>query len=82
MQLTWLGHSCFRLETRPAWQARTASSSGYAVIGFNSEILATGLPEEQAQWDWLGTLAGQAAGRPAGPGVLPQGAVAAGVRAG
>jgi 3',5'-cyclic AMP phosphodiesterase CpdA len=38
---------------------------GYAVIGFNSEILATGLPEEQAQWDWLGTLAGQAAGRPA-----------------
>jgi 3',5'-cyclic AMP phosphodiesterase CpdA len=38
---------------------------GYAVIGFNSEVLATGLPEEQAQWDWLGTLAEQAGGRPA-----------------
>lgn len=38
---------------------------GYAVIGLNSEVFATGLPEEQEQWDWLGTLAGQVGDRPA-----------------
>lgn len=38
---------------------------GYAVIGLNSEVFATGLPEEQAQWDWLGTLAEQVGGQPA-----------------
>lgn len=26
---------------------------GYTVIGLNSEVFATGLPEEQAPWDWL-----------------------------
>jgi 3',5'-cyclic AMP phosphodiesterase CpdA len=38
---------------------------GYAVIGLNSEILATGLPEEQAQWDWLGSISGPVGTRPA-----------------
>jgi 3',5'-cyclic AMP phosphodiesterase CpdA len=38
---------------------------GYTIIGLNSEIFATGLPEEQAQWDWLDTLAGQTGGQPA-----------------
>jgi 3',5'-cyclic AMP phosphodiesterase CpdA len=38
---------------------------GYAVIGLNSEILSTGLPEEQAQWDWLDTVAGRVGARPA-----------------
>jgi 3',5'-cyclic AMP phosphodiesterase CpdA len=38
---------------------------GYAAIGLNSEILGTGLPEEQAQWDWLDSVAEQAGGRPA-----------------
>ena len=38
---------------------------GYTVIGLNSEVFATGLPEEQAQWDWLATLAPQADGQPA-----------------
>jgi 3',5'-cyclic AMP phosphodiesterase CpdA len=36
---------------------------GYAVVGFNSEILSTGLPEEQAQWDWLDTIGEQVGGR-------------------
>jgi 3',5'-cyclic AMP phosphodiesterase CpdA len=36
----------------------------YAVIGLNSEVLSTGLPEEQAQWDWLETVPAQAGGRP------------------
>jgi 3',5'-cyclic AMP phosphodiesterase CpdA len=36
----------------------------YAVIGLNSEVLSTGLPEEQAQWDWLETVPEQVAGRP------------------
>ena len=36
----------------------------YAVIGFNSEILSTGLPEEQAQWDWLDTIGEQVGSRP------------------
>ena len=37
----------------------------YAVIGINTEILSTGLPEEQAQWDWLETVPEQVGGRPA-----------------
>lgn len=37
----------------------------YAVLGLNSEILSTGLPEEQAQWDWLATVPEQVAGRAA-----------------
>jgi 3',5'-cyclic AMP phosphodiesterase CpdA len=36
----------------------------YAVIGLNSEVLSTGLPEEQAQWDWLETVPEQVGGRP------------------
>jgi 3',5'-cyclic AMP phosphodiesterase CpdA len=38
---------------------------GYAVIGLNSEVFATGLPEEQAQWEWLETLPRLAGGLPA-----------------
>lgn len=37
----------------------------YAVIGFNSEILTTGICEEDAQWQWLDTVAGQVGDRPA-----------------
>ncbi|HEX5294947.1 MAG TPA: metallophosphoesterase [Streptosporangiaceae bacterium] len=37
----------------------------YAVIGLDSEVLSTGLPEEQAQWDWLETVPAQVGGRPA-----------------
>jgi len=40
-------------------------AGGYALIGLSSEIMSSGLPEEQAQWDWLATVPGQAAGRPA-----------------
>lgn len=36
----------------------------WAVIGFNSEILGSGLPEEDAQWEWLEALPQQLAGRP------------------
>jgi 3',5'-cyclic AMP phosphodiesterase CpdA len=36
----------------------------YAVIGLNSEILSTGLPEEHAQWDWLRTITEQVGTRP------------------
>ncbi|CAN5265027.1 metallophosphoesterase [soil metagenome] len=36
----------------------------YAIVGFNSEILDTGIPEEQAQWEWLETVAGQVGERP------------------
>jgi 3',5'-cyclic AMP phosphodiesterase CpdA len=37
----------------------------YALIGLNSEILSTGLPEEHAQWDWLESVTDQAGTRPA-----------------
>jgi 3',5'-cyclic AMP phosphodiesterase CpdA len=37
----------------------------YAVIGLNSEILSTGLPEEHAQWDWLETITDQVGARQA-----------------
>jgi 3',5'-cyclic AMP phosphodiesterase CpdA len=36
----------------------------YAVIGLSSEIMSSGLPEEQAQWDWLETVPAQAGDRP------------------
>ena len=36
----------------------------YAVIGLSSEIMSSGLPEEQAQWDWLETVPGQVGDRP------------------
>ncbi len=36
----------------------------YAVVGFNSEILSTGIPEEQAQWEWLETVPDATGGRP------------------
>jgi 3',5'-cyclic AMP phosphodiesterase CpdA len=41
------------------------TAGGYAVIGLNSEILCTGLPEEKEQWDWLDAIAGQVGARPA-----------------
>lgn len=31
----------------------------YALVGFNSELLGAGIPEEQAQWDWLASLPDQ-----------------------
>lgn len=40
-------------------------AGGWAVIGLNSEVLGSGLPEEEAQWDWLEMVARQAVGRPA-----------------
>jgi 3',5'-cyclic AMP phosphodiesterase CpdA len=40
-------------------------AGGYALIGLSSEILSSGLPEEQAQWDWLATVPALAGGRPA-----------------
>lgn len=39
--------------------------AGYAVIGFNTEILSTGTPQEDTQWQWLEKLAGDVADRPA-----------------
>ena len=53
----------------------------YAVIGLNSEVLSTGLPEEQAQWDWLETVPAPGR-RAAGAGVLAQAVLAAGARPG
>jgi 3',5'-cyclic AMP phosphodiesterase CpdA len=38
---------------------------GHAIIGLNSEILSSGLPEERAQWDWLDAVTGQVGARPA-----------------
>ncbi|MCI0157632.1 metallophosphoesterase [Leifsonia shinshuensis] len=36
----------------------------WAVIGVNSEIMGSGLPEEEAQWEWLATLPAQIGTRP------------------
>ena len=35
----------------------------WAVVGMNSELLSSGLPEEGAQWAWLEEVAAQVAGR-------------------
>jgi 3',5'-cyclic AMP phosphodiesterase CpdA len=37
----------------------------YAVIGFNSELLSSQTPEEEAQWQWLATVKDQVGDRPA-----------------
>jgi 3',5'-cyclic AMP phosphodiesterase CpdA len=37
----------------------------YAVIGLNSEVLSTGLPEERSQWDWLESVTEEVSARPA-----------------
>jgi 3',5'-cyclic AMP phosphodiesterase CpdA len=37
--------------------------SSWAVVGMNSEILSSGLPEEADQWDWLEQVADQVRGR-------------------
>ncbi|MCU1481779.1 MAG: hypothetical protein JWQ19_2565 [Subtercola sp.] len=37
----------------------------WAVIGLNSEIMGSGLPEEHAQWVWLETVVAQVGDRPA-----------------
>jgi hypothetical protein len=37
----------------------------WALIGLNSEILSSGLPEEKEQWDWLAEVGQRAAGHPA-----------------
>ncbi|MDD1478502.1 MULTISPECIES: metallophosphoesterase family protein [unclassified Arthrobacter] len=36
----------------------------YAIVGFNSEIIGAGIPEEQEQWQWLDTVPEKVAGRP------------------
>jgi len=36
----------------------------WAVIGLNSEIMGSGLAEEEAQWEWLATLPAQIGTRP------------------
>ena len=38
---------------------------GWALIGINSEIMSSGLPEEAEQWEWLATLPGLVGGRKA-----------------
>jgi len=35
----------------------------WAIVGMNSEILSSGLPEEDAQWAWLEIVAAEVAGR-------------------
>jgi len=37
----------------------------WAVIGINSELMSSGLPEEAEQWEWLSTLPGVVQDRPA-----------------
>jgi 3',5'-cyclic AMP phosphodiesterase CpdA len=37
--------------------------STWALIGFNSELLSTGLPEETEQWTWLERIANEVRGR-------------------
>jgi len=36
---------------------------GWAIVGMNSEILSSGLPEEHEQWGWLDDVAEQVQGR-------------------
>jgi len=38
---------------------------GWAVVGFNSELFESGLPEEAEQWAWIETLPEQVGPRPA-----------------
>jgi 3',5'-cyclic AMP phosphodiesterase CpdA len=38
-------------------------TEGWAIVGIDSEILSSGLPEEEEQWQWLEGIAGQAEGR-------------------
>ncbi|UFS60641.1 metallophosphoesterase family protein [Subtercola endophyticus] len=40
-------------------------AGNWAVIGLNSEIMGSGLPEEDAQWAWLETIAAEVGERPA-----------------
>ncbi|OAH42819.1 hypothetical protein AYJ66_17105 [Dietzia cinnamea] len=37
---------------------------GFSVVGFNSELMSSGLPEEEEQWAWLESLPAQLEGRP------------------
>jgi 3',5'-cyclic AMP phosphodiesterase CpdA len=39
------------------------TEEGWAIIGMNSEILSSGLPEEDEQWGWLESTAAQVEGR-------------------
>ncbi|WP_431279163.1 metallophosphoesterase family protein [Leifsonia poae] len=36
----------------------------WAIVGFDSEIMGSGLPEEEAQWAWLESLPAQIGDRP------------------
>jgi len=38
-------------------------AEGWAFVGINSELCASGLPEEDEQWAWLAEVAAEAAGR-------------------
>lgn len=38
---------------------------GWALVGINSEVMSSGLPEEDEQWDWLATVPGLAGDRKA-----------------
>jgi 3',5'-cyclic AMP phosphodiesterase CpdA len=38
-------------------------AEGWAFVGINSELCASGLPEEDEQWAWLADVAAEAAGR-------------------
>ena len=38
-------------------------AEGWAFVGINSELCASGLPEEDEQWAWLEEIAAEAAGR-------------------
>ena len=36
----------------------------FAIVGINSQVLGTGLPEEAEQWDWLTQVSAEVAGQP------------------
>jgi len=38
-------------------------NSTWAIIGLNSEVLSSGLPEETEQWEWLEEVAAEVQGR-------------------
>src|SRR3974377_161759 len=40
-----------------------AGSADWAFIGINSERMSSGLPEQDEQWEWLTSVAGQVRGK-------------------
>jgi 3',5'-cyclic AMP phosphodiesterase CpdA len=51
------------IETYGADRFVDLSTEGWAIVGIDSEILSSGLAEEEEQWHWLDEIAGQAEGR-------------------